>query len=126
MRLITVRDQVRNVAKRWRAQYPRPEDRTGKVASGMHRAIGEALERIDPDFTSVREVDRIIGNGSWTKVPGCSECKRDDLERVLEVGEVFGWESHTVYLCEECATHAVECFITGKDRPRAEPEPFEF
>ena len=127
MKLITVRGVTREVAKQWREQYPRPEDRVGKVASKEHLAIGERLAALNLETATRKQVADIIGNDGWTAVPGCSECRRDDLERVLRIGEdPHHYESKTAYLCEECAMHAVEAFITGKDRPRKEPEPFDF
>lgn len=123
MRLITIRSVILTVAARWRAQYPTPEDRAGRVATKEHRAVGERLDALDLSTVTAKEVDAIIGNDSWTALPACSECERTDLERVLHVGDEPDYESHHACLCEECAVHAVEAFITGKDRPKPEEAP---
>jgi hypothetical protein len=54
------------------------------------------------------EVDRIIGNRTWTEVPKCHECGTEGHVAVVQVGEEPDYESHTACLCMTCAQKAVE------------------
>ena len=63
--------------------------------------LAKLCEPINPD-----EVDRIIGNKSWTSVPSCDECNADDLHAVVEIGQEPDYESSTARICHACITSA--------------------
>ena len=94
MELITRQTLAAEAAERWIAQYQ--GDREGKAAA--IRSLGEAP---DPDA-----VDAIIGNGSWTSVPECNECKTD-VEAVIRIGDEPDYESSTAWVCEDCLKKAL-------------------
>lgn len=94
MNLITRRGRARTAAKRWLAQYPDDKVRHPKLA-----ALG--------DSPSPDDVDRIIGNGSWTEVPKCNECNRYGLPAVVELGDEPDYESQTAWVCLDCLRNAV-------------------
>jgi len=94
MELITRQTLAAEAADRWVAQYQ--GDREGKAAA--IRSLGEAP---DPDA-----VDAIIGNGSWTSVPECNECKTD-VEAVVRIGDEPDYESSTAWVCEDCLKKAL-------------------
>jgi len=48
-----------------------------------------------PDPNSV---DKIIGNGSWTRVPFCSECGSEDNDFVISIADA----DESMELCEDC------------------------
>jgi len=56
----------------------------------------------DPD-----DVDRVIGNGSWTRVPECDECGAGDQPFVIQVGQPPDYESRTAKLCGSCCRQAI-------------------
>jgi hypothetical protein len=104
MELITRQTLARAVAARWRRQYPKV--RSHSFADGRNvNDIGDRLEALgaDPDPDTV---DRIIGN-SWTRVPSCDECGRDNLSAVVQLGEEPDYESSTANICPDCLTRAL-------------------
>ena len=58
---------------------------------------------IDPD-----EVDRIIGDGSLTRVPQCNECGDSKPIAIAEIGEPEDYGSNTAHICLKCLKSAVE------------------
>ena len=90
MHKITRQTQANAASIRWKRQYPHDKNNV--------QARLDALGPIkDPD-----EVDRIIGNKSWTELPMCSECGKRSNEFVIEVGEEPDYESDTAWLCPAC------------------------
>jgi hypothetical protein len=94
MELVTRRTLAAEAADRWVAQY---KGNLGGKASAI-RALGESP---DPDA-----VDAIIGNGSWTSVPECNECKAD-VAAVVRIGDEPDYESNTAWVCEDCLKKAL-------------------
>lgn len=103
MKLITPQSLAATAADRWKANYFRGGE-WGEVCLGDSREIYEALaalgESPDPD-----DVDRIIGNHSWTR-RNCNECGSYERQPVVEVGQEPDYESSTAWLCFECLTRA--------------------
>jgi hypothetical protein len=94
MELVTRHTMAAGAANRWFDAYL--GDRDGKAAA--IRALGESP---DPDA-----VDAIIGNGSWTRVPQCNECKTNGAA-VVQIGDEPDYESHTAWVCEDCLKKAL-------------------
>lgn len=109
MKIITVRDRVREVAAEWYKTYKDEIDgqHQGTTINGRTKIqIYYELRDLLPDVASVDDVTAIIGNGSWTRLT-CSECRRD-VEIVIEVGEEPDYESCTAWLCINCVRKADE------------------
>ena len=83
-----------NAAERWLCQYPNDRDGIGEKV----RALGPTP---NPD-----DVDRIIGNGSWTRTPRCSECGQDDKDCIVELGQEPDYGSSTAWICQDCIDKA--------------------
>lgn len=70
--IITTRDRIRGVAKRWAEQY--------KVKRGPDAerwtAIENRLAALDVETATAADVKAIIGNDSWTDV-NCDVCGKD-------------------------------------------------
>lgn len=64
----------------------------------------EALQKLDLQTCSAEDVNKIIGNGSWTRLL-CNECNKP-ADWVIEVGEAPDYESSTARLCRSCAAMA--------------------
>lgn len=94
MKLITRYERAKTAAKRWREQYPRD-----------HHGIGAKLEDLGA-FPSPHDVDRVIGNKSWTRVTDCSECGALEPDMVMEIGESPDIESSTAWICYKCLNQA--------------------
>jgi hypothetical protein len=101
-RLLTVRQCIRTVAKRWREQYPGPQD-----VQGTRGDTWRALRALDVEAATVEDVARIIGNDSWTSIK-CDACGRYDCELAVEVGELADYETRTATLCAGCLLDAAD------------------
>lgn len=76
------------------------------------RALRELGARPDPD-----DVDRIIGNRSWTRL-ACNNCQRE-AAKVVQVGEAPSeYESYTASLCLDCVQAAAKA-MRGNNLPDA-------
>lgn len=106
-RLLTSRGLIRAVAERWREQYCR----TGTWYAEDKRTTYEGLSALDLDTASRDEVNRIIGNGSWTSIR-CNGCNQA-VETAVEVGDPPDYESATVTLCVDCVALAWNLLVAG-------------
>jgi hypothetical protein len=63
MKLLSEREQVRTVAKRWRDSYPDPEFRLrdGRIVG----EIAARLDALDPETSTAEDVAAAIGNRGW-------------------------------------------------------------
>lgn len=92
MKLFTVRDAIRDVAKNWKRQY-------GKEKS----AIYSALKDLDKETATADDVARIIGNGSWTRLT-CRSCY-SEVQAVILVS-ILNSDMESIELCLECVKKA--------------------
>ena len=98
--LVTRQILANGVAARWAAQYARGSA-TPRHNDVLNRLLALPIPA-DPD-----EVDRIIGNGSWTRVPTCSQCGNEHASAVVVVGEIRDYESSTAILCGDCLSRSL-------------------
>lgn len=110
MKLITTRSRIRDVAVRWRAQYPLG---CGNTNSGDPEIVYQKLLALDLENATAGEVNAIIGNESWTHVGFCRECKRD-APTLVQCGDENDWDSRTTEICFQCARKVVALFGVGK------------
>ena len=97
---ITRESLALTAADRWEEQYRYYKEFKGKNGKGKDEILSELIAlgpRPSPEDTT-----KIIGNDSWTCVPECSECNKENLSFVIRVGEEEDYESMTAYLCEGC------------------------
>lgn len=100
MELITRQSNANGAAKRWSEQY-----KSGK--HGEDKMNITQLLRGLPDNPNPDDVDKIIGNTSWTKVDNCNECGCSP-DKLVEIGQEPDYESMTAYLCLSCLKDAVK------------------
>lgn len=98
MKLITRQLLANEAARKWLKQYDFEKWPDKKNTYQRLLMLGD---NPNPD-----EVDGIIGNGSWTRRPKCSECGKYDVDIVC-VGEELDYESLTAYICADCAEEAL-------------------
>lgn len=95
-----------HAAEAWRRQYASAIANHRDDYDAKRRATYHALLALgptpDPD-----EVDRIIGNGSWTS-NHCDEC--GEAADTVQVGQPPDYESRTADLCEPCVRRALAEF----------------
>jgi hypothetical protein len=102
IKIITRQSMANETANKWATQYPSNyPDRGGRFSAILDklRALGPSPK---PD-----DVDKEIGNKSWTTVPVCDCCLMGGLSSVAMMGEEPDYESSTAYVCIGCARHAV-------------------
>lgn len=94
MKLITRVQKASKAAEKWKHQY-QPYWRYDDSKRAIHEALVALGKDPDPD-----EVDRVIGNGSWT-ICRCDECE-EHCDVVLELGETPDYGSATAQICKAC------------------------
>lgn len=110
-RLISERDKIRGVAKRWASQY---KDYNGGDPEGK-KAITRKLSKLNPETATPDDVERIIGNRSWTNIQ-CAQC-----EAHVPVAAQFTGYDDSFELCLGCVRAAaidLEAALTPKRKRR--------
>lgn len=106
--LITRQLNADSTAARWKAKYVDKTTRYVGDAKAVHAQLVALGPTPNPD-----DVDRIIGNTSWTRVGlvcnGCGE----ESDRIVQVGEEPDYESRTARLCAKCLDEAVRTMREG-------------
>ncbi len=92
MEVITERDIIRSVRKMWREQYPAKN----LSVTPEQKRIYEKLKKLDLNKATAKQINRIIGNDSWTQTV-CDECN-DYVSLAVKFGN--GSESFTI--CTDC------------------------
>ncbi len=101
-RVITERQLILGVAKRWREAY------CYKGSWQYGDGKGETYKKIlkmDLSLASAEDVAGVLGNGSWTRLE-CDECRMPQ-KIVRECGQPSDYESATAHLCESCLRGAL-------------------
>lgn len=98
--IITRQILANSAASRWRDQYAGGQYGPDKlVIADQLDALGTSP---NPD-----DVDAVIGNTAWTRVPACDNCCAS-VPMVVMVGEPMDYESNTARLCRSCVQLAAE------------------
>jgi len=95
--LFTTRAHIREVAARWRVQYPSNTLLFGGAHSGD---IYKRLLALDPEAATEEDVAAIIGNSGWTRID-CDGCEKS-VKAAVQVGAPPDYDSATALLCAEC------------------------
>jgi hypothetical protein len=93
MKLITRQSKANEAAGHW--QYGARE------RENIYNALIALGDSPNPD-----DVDRVIGNKSWTEVGECDECRKAS-EALIMLGEEPDYDSHTAYICINCLQSAM-------------------
>lgn len=101
MKIITERDRIRNVAERWAQVYEKGYYANDPVKQG----ILQSLRMLNPETCSAADVNKVIGNKSWTTMR-CNECK-EDTTWIIQLGETPDCESATANICRACFDKAI-------------------
>jgi hypothetical protein len=110
MKLYTTRSMIRTVLKRWRHQYP-------KGSEARFLAVEDKLAALDVETVTANEIERIIGNDSWTDIH-CDECDTY-VPAAMELGQEPGYQSNTAMVCLPCLRKAV-LELAAASRPQRE------
>ena len=112
MILISLRSQIRRVAKMWSDQYPNAE--------GDKLRILTRLKSIDAENATPLDIEKIIGNRSWVRPRQCAECCKYH-NMVACVGGNDSIDSCEIYLCRKCLLDAVKLIDAGDLPPAGSP-----
>lgn len=99
MRIITRQSLANEAAEQWRQQYP-----CNAAADKM--AIWEQLKLLGPT-PKPNDVDRAIGNKSWTSVPTCTSCGNKRATVVAEFSDREDYDGYTSIVCLKCLRSAL-------------------
>jgi len=102
MEKVTRKTRAKTVLKNWINQYP-----------SSNFDIREMLKALG-DNPNPNDVDKIIGNKSWTAVPDCDECGKS-FSIVVTIGEEPDYESSTADICKNCLKKALKLFDNSKE-----------
>ena len=94
MELITTRMRIKGIAVRFERALGR-----------RHPETLLALQKLDLNTATAKEVNTIIGNSTWIDLT-CDECGKLS-ERVVRLGEEPDCESSTALICPTCLTLAL-------------------
>jgi len=98
MDVITERDRIKMVVKKWSLKYESGAYGQDKIE------ILKKLKNINLNTVSAKEVESIIGNSTWTDLI-CDECG-EHVTKIVQVGEELNDESATARLCTACLRKA--------------------
>lgn len=95
---ITLQEVIDSVPTRWKHQYAR----TGMTDKLI---LTRLLEKLIPPLKA-EDVNKIIGNSSWTTLK-CNECKKY-VDTVIQLGDEPDYESSTAMVCIPCLKVAIK------------------
>lgn len=99
--LLTKQHLVNTVDERWKNQY--------YINSSWERYGEDKVEKYEQLVSlgknkNPEDVDKIIGNSSWTRLI-CNNCNKD-----VKAVFVFGAYHESLYVCEDCVKIATQQF----------------
>lgn len=103
MKVLTLRDVIKDVPLRWEYQYAGALDGYNSGSTKTRRQILEELQSLDLSACSCEDIKRVIGNDSWTNLR-CDECE-GIVETVVVCGHFH--RGNAFYLCEACLNKAL-------------------
>ena len=85
------------------------EEQYGGGLYPHHKAKIPELRALPKDGRYSENIDKIIGNDSWTKIE-CDECG-ERKEILVTIGVDREWDCAAASVCEECVSKAVNLLI---------------
>ena len=105
MKLITIRDIIKSVPERWARLCRLTCPDTGKAGR-----ILAALQSLDLETCTKKDIADVIGNDTWTGLR-CNSCGKD-VDAVVHIPDVI--LDNCSYICEGCAAAALAAFKISK------------
>lgn len=96
------KEVIDSAVERYERQY-------GDGRYPVHSAKIAPLKGLKRDEGYADEIDRIIGNDSWTKLT-CGECDQR-VDVIANIGTDHEWGGPAVGVCEECLSNALNMLI---------------
>lgn len=104
MKLVTSTLLAADAVARWKANYRDPD--YGPIGGKTAGQITRELEALGPT-PKVKDVNRIIGNDSWTTPPRCDDCGKSPT-KVVRLGQEPDIGSNTAHICRSCLQKALD------------------
>ena len=111
MKIISVSELVKNVAKKWKSVYFFNGRWNHETPSCPKEGVYKKLSKLGKNRTK-ENVDGIIGNSSWTTIQ-CHECG-SDVDCLVQLGEMPDYESATANICCDCLKKAIKMIEVNK------------
>ena len=89
MEIITRQTRANNICLEWSKIYDVSFNNNKTEKYLKLKALGN---NPNPD-----DIDRIIGNTSWTVLPSCTECKEDNNNYLIKIE--MSYDENDVFLC---------------------------
>lgn len=104
MKIITVRNQIRDVAARYLEKRSRVVESDGREERRFYAPWQEKIYKnllaLDVEAATAADVEWVVGNSTWIEEPLCGECG-EEWAAVVEL------ESSGLRLCGECLRAAL-------------------
>lgn len=95
---------IEQVSRMWDNQYP-PDKFPNDINYQEKLKIGDRLRELLKSKVLKNEIDKIIGNGSWTQLLTCNNCNTE----ILQVVEFTTYDDN-IALCKNCVQYALSLF----------------
>lgn len=112
MNIITRQSKIDSVSRRWKEVY---FDSSARFQKGQWRLLERSYTKSEEIYNQLltaktkEEVDKVIGNSSWTKNE-CAECNLD-FEKLIS----FSGYEETIEICLDCLYKAVRLLYVEGD-----------
>ena len=109
---ITVRDMIRDLPTKWYNNYaPFFNDSYYLGEFRLNKKeIYERLLKMNLETVSVKDINDLIGNDSWTNIT-CTTCGTENLKTAVNIKKTVG--NHGIYLCPVCIAKIVKQMLTA-------------
>ena len=112
IKTITVRDLIRDLPTRWYNNYaPFFNDNyyLGEFRL-TKKEIYERMLKMHLGTVSVKEINDLIGNDSWTNIT-CTSCGTENLKTAVNIKKTI--DDHGIFLCPVCIAEIVKELLTA-------------
>jgi hypothetical protein len=116
MKVITVRNQIRELQDRLKMAWRNPDGTWRRIMQKEPdtEKIHAAVSSLDLEKATINDVTTAVGfNSSWVEEPKCHECNRI-VDVAVELGEDPDYESHTATICVKCLRKAISIAARAK------------
>lgn len=98
MKVLTKRDLINSVVVAFENQFG------ASPTNPRWKKTRDRLRKLKLSKASEKDVEKIIGNRSWTEMR-CANCHQD-CDEAMQLGNELDREHGPVYICTQCLEHA--------------------
>lgn len=114
MKVIHVRDVIKEAPKFWLKQYKHCNggDTLTWNDSKTYGQVRADIGRLDLDKCSVEDINQALGTSGWASLK-CDECG-ERVDKLLRIGEEPTYEARWRDVCESCLAKAADILKSTK------------